>query len=94
MMLIFMQENDVFWLLITVVERLLPEDYYTKSMVGTYVDQYVLAHIIKKCLPKVHRYIKRTNVVEICVTSQPLTTFIFLLYTSPLLLIWTFSQYV
>ena len=56
MMLIFMQEEDVFWLLITVVERLLPEDYYTKNMVGTYVDQYVLAHIIKKCLPRVNRY--------------------------------------
>lgn len=55
MMLIFMQEEDAFWLLITIVERLLPEDYYTKNMVGTYVDQYVLAHIIKKCLPKVHQ---------------------------------------
>jgi hypothetical protein len=56
MMLIFMQEDDVFWLLVTIVERLLPQDYYTKSMVGIYVDQYVLAHIVKKCLPKIHRY--------------------------------------
>jgi hypothetical protein len=55
MMLIFMQEVDVFWLLLTVIERLLPTDYYTKTMVGTYVDQYVLMHIVKKCLPKVHR---------------------------------------
>ena len=56
MMLIFMGEDDVFWLLVTIVERMLPEDYYTRSMVGTYVDQYVLAHIVKKCLPKIHRY--------------------------------------
>ena len=54
MMLIFMGEEDAFWLLVTVVERLLPPDYYTKSMVGTYADQFVLAHIIKKCLPKIH----------------------------------------
>jgi hypothetical protein len=54
MMLIFMDEEDAFFLLITIVEQLLPADYYTKSMVGTYVDQFVLAHIIKKFLPKIH----------------------------------------
>lgn len=54
MMLVFMQEEDAFWLLVTVVERLLPDDYFTRSMVGTYVDQYVLAHIVKKCLPRIH----------------------------------------
>lgn len=41
-----MTEEEAFWLLITVVEKLLPADYYTKSMVGTYVDQFVLAHVI------------------------------------------------
>lgn len=55
MMLIFMSEEESFWLLITVVEKLLPPDYYTKSMVGTYVDQFVLAHIIKKYLPNIHK---------------------------------------
>jgi hypothetical protein len=55
MMLIFMEEEESFWLLITVVEKLLPTDYYTKSMVGTYVDQFVLAHIIKKYLPNIHK---------------------------------------
>ncbi len=54
MMLIFMDEEDAFFLLVTIVEQLLPSDYYTKSMVGTYVDQFVLAHIIKKFLPKIH----------------------------------------
>ena len=55
MMLIFMNEEDAFWLLVTVVETILPDDYYTKSMVGTYVDQFVLAHIIKKFLPNIHK---------------------------------------
>ena len=53
--LIFMQEEDAFWLLVTVVEKLLPSDYYTQSMVGTYVDQFVLAHIIKRHLPNIHK---------------------------------------
>ncbi len=30
MMIIFMDECDAFWLLVTVVEKLLPCDYYTK----------------------------------------------------------------
>lgn len=54
MMLILLPEEDAFWLLVTVVEKLLPPDYYTKSMVGTYVDQFVLAHILKKYLPRIH----------------------------------------
>jgi hypothetical protein len=55
MMIIFMTEEDAFWLFVTVVEKLLPSDYYTKTMVGTYVDQFVLSHIIKKYLPRIHR---------------------------------------
>lgn len=61
MMLIFMEEEDAFFLLLTVVEQLLPADYYTKSMVGTYVDQFVLAHIIKNFLPKIHALVKSNN---------------------------------
>lgn len=55
MILILMEEEEAFWLLVTIVDKLLPPDYYTKSMVGTYVDQFVLAHIIKKYLPRIHR---------------------------------------
>jgi hypothetical protein len=55
MILILLEEEEAFWLLLTIVEELLPADYYTKSMVGTYVDQFVLAHIIKKYLPKIHQ---------------------------------------
>jgi hypothetical protein len=52
--LLFLEEEDAFWLFATILEKLLPEDYYTKSMIGTYCDQYVFAHIIKKFLPKIH----------------------------------------
>ena len=57
MMLLFLDEEDAFWLFLTVVDTLLPNDYYTKSMVGVYVDQYVLTNIIKKNLPKVNRLV-------------------------------------
>ncbi len=54
-MLLFMGEEDSFWLLVTVVERLLPADYFTRSMIGAHVDQHVLAHIIETRLPRIHR---------------------------------------
>ncbi|KAJ1419579.1 rab-GTPase-TBC domain-containing protein [Ochromonadaceae sp. CCMP2298] len=70
MMLIFMEEIDAFWLLVSVVERLLPFDYYTASMVGTYADQFVLGHIVKKCLPRVHGAFETHNVQLPLITVQ------------------------
>lgn len=55
MMLLFMEEEEAFWMFITVVDTLLPHDYYTASMVGTYIDQFVFSHIIKTRLDKIHR---------------------------------------
>lgn len=66
MMLLFMEEEDAFWLLVTIIERLLPPDYYTKSMVGTYTDQLVLMNLIKTHLPKVHK-----KLLEAAAPSMP-----------------------
>jgi hypothetical protein len=57
MMLLFLHEEDAFWLLVTVIETLLPPDYYTKSMVGAYTDQLVLTRIVEKTMPRVHRWV-------------------------------------
>lgn len=54
MMLLFLQEEDAFWLLLTVVDTLLPVDCYSKSMIGTHVDQLVFAQIVETSLPKLH----------------------------------------
>jgi hypothetical protein len=55
LMLLFMDEEDAFWLLLTIIETLLPKDYYTRSMVGTYTDQYVLSHLLQTYVPNVHK---------------------------------------
>lgn len=54
MLLLFLQEEDAFWLLVTIVDKLLPSDCYSKTMVGTHVDQLVLSHIIEMSMPKLH----------------------------------------
>jgi hypothetical protein len=53
-MLLFMEEESAFWMFCHMIEELLPSDYYTMTMVGTYVDQFVLAHLIKTTLPRLH----------------------------------------
>jgi hypothetical protein len=52
--LLFMEEEDSFWLLSTIIECLLPPDQYTKSMVGTYIDQAVFGHLIERHYPEMH----------------------------------------
>eukprot|EP01035_Chromulina_nebulosa_P018191 gene18191-23852_t len=70
MMLLFMEEEDAFWLLLTVVETLLPKDYYTRTMIGTYTDQYVLNHLVKEHLPELHHAIEEAQLQLPLVTVQ------------------------
>ena len=55
MMLLFVEEVDVFWLLVVIVETLLPPDYFSENMIGLYTDQLVLAEMIKDSMPDLHR---------------------------------------
>lgn len=53
--LLYLQEEDGFWLLCTLIDCFLPHDQYSTSMIGTYVDQAVLGHIVKTRFPTLHR---------------------------------------
>ena len=37
--LLFLNEEDAFWCLVAIVEYLLPQDYYSSSMVAAQTDQ-------------------------------------------------------
>ena len=37
--LLFLEEEDAFWCLVTVVNHLLPPDYYNKTLLGSQTDQ-------------------------------------------------------
>ena len=58
-MLLYLSEEDAFWLFVTVVDTLLPADYYSESMVGMYVDQMVFSKMIELYMPKIHRLVER-----------------------------------
>ena len=70
MMLLFMEEEEAFWMFVTVIDTMLPHDYYTSSMVGTYIDQFVFSHIIKTRLPGIHKVLEGAALQIPLVTVQ------------------------
>jgi hypothetical protein len=53
MFLLFVQEEEAFWMLCTVVERIMPEGMYSVTMDGATADQEVLMQLIMERMPAV-----------------------------------------
>ncbi|XP_028271333.1 TBC1 domain family member 2A-like isoform X2 [Parambassis ranga] len=51
-LLVLQSEEDAFWCLVTVVEAIMPQDYYTKSLVASQADQRVLKDFLAEKLPR------------------------------------------
>ena len=57
--LLYMPEEDAFFLLCAIVEDLLP-NYFTQSMVGSLLDLEVMDDLVQKHLPQVHEHLLTT----------------------------------
>uniref|UniRef100_A0A3Q1GKC0 TBC1 domain family, member 2 n=1 Tax=Acanthochromis polyacanthus TaxID=80966 RepID=A0A3Q1GKC0_9TELE len=51
-LLVLQSEEDAFWCLVTVVEAIMPQDYYTKNLVASQADQRVLKDFMAEKLPR------------------------------------------
>ncbi|GAA5899938.1 hypothetical protein JCM6882_007007 [Rhodosporidiobolus microsporus] len=67
--LIYMSEEQCFWCLTVLCDRLLP-GYYSPSMYGTVLDQRVFEHLVQRCLPTLHEHFVRAD-IQLSVASLP-----------------------
>ncbi|PVG04743.1 putative MDR1-Mac1p interacting protein [Serendipita vermifera] len=68
-LLIYMSEEQAFWLLEVICDRLLP-GYYSPSMYGTLLDQRVFEALVQRCLPMIHDHFQEVD-VQLSVASLP-----------------------
>ncbi|KAG6865573.1 hypothetical protein C0991_001332 [Blastosporella zonata] len=67
--LIYMSEEQAFWLLEVLCDRLLP-GYYAPSMHGTLLDQRVFESLVQRTLPIIHEHFQKVD-VQLSVASLP-----------------------
>lgn len=57
-----LEEEDAFWCLVTILNKLMPDSYYSGLLLGAIADQLVLTDIIMEKLPKLGRHMKRYGI--------------------------------
>ncbi|KAK6200997.1 GTPase activating protein [Scheffersomyces amazonensis] len=68
-LLIYMSEEQAFWLLNLLVDRIVP-GYYSKTMYGTLLDQKVFESLVQSCMPLLWDHITK-NDIQLSVVSLP-----------------------
>ncbi|KAI8810519.1 rab-GTPase-TBC domain-containing protein [Cladochytrium replicatum] len=69
-LLLYLREEDAFWMLCILVERILP-DHYTKTLVGSVVDQSVFSHLVQTFLPALWQHLSTKLYLELATISVP-----------------------
>lgn len=88
-LLLFMEEENVFWIMVTIVEDLLPASYYSSTLLGIQADQKVLRNLISNYLPGIDEVLKNHDIELSLITMQWfLTLYANVVHMKILLRIW------
>ncbi|CAI5655297.1 TBC1 domain family member 8 [Oreochromis niloticus] len=74
-LLLYAKEEDAFWLLVAVCERMLP-DYFNRRVIGAQVDQSVFEELIRERLPELAEQIPDLSTLSSVSLSWFLTLFL------------------
>ncbi|XP_060572376.1 small G protein signaling modulator 3 homolog [Ruditapes philippinarum] len=64
-LLLFMEEEDTFWMMCAIIEDLLPASYYSSTLLGIQADQRVLRQLITSYLPDTDLVLKEHDIGKI-----------------------------
>ncbi|KAJ3245686.1 hypothetical protein HDU78_008743 [Chytriomyces hyalinus] len=75
-LLLYMKEEDAFWMLAGLVERILP-DHYTKTLVGSVIDQSVFTALVELHMPTLKAHMDKLY-MDLSMISVPWFVCLFL----------------
>jgi small G protein signaling modulator 3 len=69
-LLLFLEEEECFWLMATIVEDLLPASYYSSNLLGIQADQRVIQTLLTNYLPTVDEKLKQHDIEVSLISYQ------------------------
>ncbi|XP_034843349.1 small G protein signaling modulator 3 isoform X2 [Mirounga leonina] len=93
-LLLFLEEEDAFWMMCAIIEDLLPASYFSTTLLGVQTDQRVLRHLIVQYLPRLDKLLQEHDIELSLITLHWfLTAFASVVHIKLLLRLWDLFFY-